>query len=422
MNETQRNGIGTKFLIAATSIVVILAGLKAAQSLAAPFFLAVFFAMVLMPPLRWLKQKGLSDWLALFTLSFLVLLSGIGLVWILSYSLTNFSDKLPTYRNKATAKITLIDEWINDSIQKLKLIDESVPKIKIPNAPIQEIQNQEIQNQEFPDQKIPTQEISDSNIFVTENQTTQKNQPDSIKTTSPDPIKPAERFSLFNIVHLDTLISFVHFGVREILNIATVSSLIVVMVIFMLIEAARMPEKIREAFDGRDLSNEYFRKIAADTWNYMKIKTVINLLTGFVTALGLWLLGVEYALLWGILMFFLNYIPNIGQIVASAPPILLALFDHGMTTAIVVTVWLIVVNTAFGYGVEPRYLEKGLGISSLVVLLSLIFWGWLLGPIGMFLSAPLTMVLKIVLQNDPKTKWIAVLLSNHASENVHNSR
>jgi predicted PurR-regulated permease PerM len=147
----------------------------------------------------------------------------------------------------------------------------------------------------------------------------------------------------------------------------------------------------------------------------MKIKTIINLLTGLVTAIGLWLLGVEYALLWGILMFFLNYIPNIGQIIASIPPILLALLDQGTTTAIVVTVWLVMVNTAFGYGVEPRYLEKGLGISSLVVLLSLIFWGWLLGPIGMFLSAPLTMVLKIVLQNDPKTNWIAVLLSNHVS-------
>jgi predicted PurR-regulated permease PerM len=93
--------------------------------------------------------------------------------------------------------------------------------------------------------------------------------------------------------------------------------------------------------------------------------------------------------------------------------VLLALLDNGISMAIVVLIWMIVVNTAFGYGVEPRYLEHGLGISGLVVLLSLIFWGWLLGPIGMFLSAPLTMVVKIVLQNDQKTRWIAVLLSNH---------
>jgi predicted PurR-regulated permease PerM len=392
MNKQQFRGIGMKFLISFASLVVIFAGIKAAQTLAAPFLLAVFFAMVLTPPLRWLKQKGLSDWAALLVLSLLVFLSGIVLVWILSYSLTNFSDRLPVYREKATVGVTQLDEWINGVIQQFDQMEKSVPKIPMfheePVTPTSTIELESIPSTE----SVPLTETISSKIT---------------------PLR--ERFSLFNVVPLDTLISYVHLGVKELLNIATVSSLIVVMVIFMLIEAARLPEKMRAAFDGRDLSNEYFKKIAADTWSYMKIKTIINLLTGFVTALGLWFLGVEYALLWGILMFFLNYIPNIGQIIASIPPILLALLDQGATMAIVVTFWLVVVNTVFGYGVEPRYLEEGLGISGLVVLLSLIFWGWLLGPIGMFLSAPLTMVLKIVLQNDQKTRWIAVLLSNHAS-------
>ncbi|MDR0706170.1 MAG: AI-2E family transporter [Planctomycetaceae bacterium] len=408
MNKHQSNGIGTKFLIVFASIVVIFAGIKAAQPLAAPFLLAVFFAMVLTPPLRWLKQKGLSDWAALFVLSLLVLLSGIGLVWILSYSLTNFSDRLPVYREKATAGVTQIDDWINNMIRQFDRIEKSVPKIPMfqeePADPVSPIE--------------PIQETAPTSLATPASLTaptlpTEFVQP--AENVSLEITPPHERFSLLNIVHLDTLISYVHLGVRELLNIATISSLIIVMVIFMLIEAARLPEKVREAFDGRDLSNEYFKKIAADTWNYMRIKTIINLLTGFVTALGLWFLGAEYALLWGLLMFFLNYIPNIGQIIASIPPVLLMLLDQGATMAIVVTVWLVVVNTAFGYGVEPRYLEEGLGISGLVVLLSLIFWGWLLGPIGMFLSAPLTMVLKIVLQNDQKTRWIAVLLSNHAS-------
>jgi predicted PurR-regulated permease PerM len=111
-------------------------------------------------------------------------------------------------------------------------------------------------------------------------------------------------------------------------------------------------------------------------------------------------------------MFFLNYIPSIGQVIASIPPILLALIDGGASLALWTTLWLIIVNSFWGIGIEPRYMGEGLGISSLVVLLSLIFWGWLLGPVGMFLSAPLTMGMKIVLQNDPKTKWIATLLSN----------
>ncbi|MDR0390315.1 MAG: AI-2E family transporter [Planctomycetaceae bacterium] len=395
MGENQSNGIGVRFLVVLASIVIILAGLKAAQSLVVLFLLAIFFALVLLPPLSFLKRKGFSDLAALFTLSMAALLFGISIAWIVSYSLTDFANRLPTYRQKATAGIVQVDNWINDTIQQLKEIEASIPKISVTENPEPEIV--EFAN---PEPKNPEQEIAPPN---------QNEQPPN--TTIDQQVK---RFSLFDIVHLDVLISFAHFGVRELLNIATVSSVIAVMVIFMLIEAVQMSEKVREAFGGRDLSNEYFKKIAADTWNYMKIKTIINFLTGFVTAIGLWLLGVEYALLWGILMFFLNYIPNIGQVVASIPPVLLALVDHGLPLAVVVTVWLVVVNTAFGYGVEPRYLEKGLGISGLVVLLSLIFWGWLLGPIGMFLSAPLTMVLKIILQNDPKTKWIAILLSNRA--------
>jgi predicted PurR-regulated permease PerM len=372
MNQTS-NGLGTRFLLASAAVIVILAGLKAAQTLVSPFLLAVFFALVLTPPLRWLKQKGLSDAVALITLSAIVFLFGIGIIFIFSSSLTNFADRLPTYREKATAGVTMLDGWINTAIEKFEQVEESLPKLPVQQDIQQNIQEETINESETP---------------------------------------PRNRFSLLNIVQMDTMVGYVQLGVKELLNFATVSSLIAVMVIFMLIEASRLPEKVREAFGGRDLSNEYFKKIAADTWNYTKIKTIVSLLTGLVTAAGLWFLGVEYALLWGILMFFLNYIPNIGSMIASIPPILLALVDQGATTAAAVTVWVILVNTAFGYGVEPRYLEEGLGISSLVVLLSLIFWGWLLGPIGMFLSAPLTMVLKIILQNDPKTHWIAVLLSN----------
>jgi predicted PurR-regulated permease PerM len=392
------NGFGTKFLLASASIIIILAGLKASQTLIAPFLLAVFFALVLMPPLRFLKQKGLSDIVALIALSVIVFLFGLGVVLIFSSSLTNFADRLPTYREKTTAGITILDDWINVTIDRFEQVNDSFPKIQY-----------EIETEIKPeiDTELKTESKTENVNPVT---------PEVLPEVPPEvqPESPRERFSLLNIIQLDTLVAYVHLGVKELLNVATVSSLIAIMVIFMLIEASRMPEKVREAFGGRDLSNEYFNKIAADTWNYMKIKTIVSLLTGLATATGLWFLGVEYALLWGILMFFLNYIPNIGSIIAAVPPILLALIDQGLTMGIIVTIYLIVVNMGFGYGVEPRFLGEGLGISSLIVLLSLIFWGWLLGPIGMFLSAPLTMVLKIVLQNDPKTRWVAVLLSNRA--------
>ena len=386
--ETKNNGIGTKFLLGAAAVIVIFAGLKASQSLIAPFLLAVFFAMILMPPLRWLKQKGLSDITALAALSMLVFLFGLGVILILGSSLTNFADRMPAYKDKVTAGITTFDNWVNDTIDSFGLAEEMLPSL-------------------FTGGDEPAEPPKDPS----ESHTPPVLQAaPAAPPAEPQPEK--ERFSLLSIIQFDALFGYVHGGVKEMLNVASVSFLVAVMVIFMLIEAAGFPKKIKEAFGDRDLSNEYFEKIADDTWNYTKIKTIVSLLTGVATTIGLWFLGIEYAMLWGLLMFFLNYIPNIGPIIASVPPILLALVDHGLGMSVAVTGWLIFVNFLFGYGVEPRYLGEGLGISSLIVLLSLIFWGWLLGPVGMFLSAPLTMVVKIVLQNGTKTRWLAVLMSN----------
>ena len=382
------SGIGTKFLLASAAIIVILAGLKTAQSLISPFLLAVFFALILTPPLTWLKKKGLPDSLAILVLSGFVFLLGFGVVLIFTSSLTQFAEKLPAYKEKVTVGYTTIDTWINDGADRMRAIKESITQLN----------------------PLGTEDALTENPEIIENESDQIVLPDSLLPQEPS--VPKERLSLSDIIHVNTLISYVQLGVNTLLNVATASSLVLIMLVFMLMEAARVPEKIKEAFGGRDLSNEYLKKIADDTWNYVKIKTIVCFLTGVSTSIGLWFLGVEYALLWGVLMFFLNYIPSIGQVIASIPPILLALIDGGGSLALWATLWLIVVNTFWGIGIEPRYMGEGLGISSLVVLLSLIFWGWLLGPVGMFLSAPLTMVLKIVLQHDPKTKWIAILLSN----------
>ena len=435
MSSPSSGGIGTRFLLVSAAIVVIFAGLKAAQSLVSPFLLAVFFALILTPPLRWLKKKGLPDALAILALSTLVFMLGLGVVLVFSNSLTHFASKLPTYKEKVTSGYTTIDTWINNVADKLNSLGETLQQLS-PITDFEDSESKSSPQKVFPSQSLPQQEhpggfVSFSQGFIAPQEeekgaifatpTVEKWLTEELPTLKSERTEPAsspevpsvrKKISLSDIIQVSTLFAYVQIGVNMLLNIATVSSLVIIMVVFMLIEAARLPDKVKEAFDGRDLSNEYFKKIADDTWNYMKIKTIICFLTGLATSIGLWFLGVEYAILWGLLMFFLNYIPNIGQVIASVPPILLALIDGGVVSATLVTAWLIFVNTAFGIGVEPRYLEHGLGISSLVVLLSLIFWGWLLGPVGMFLSAPLTMVIKIVLQNDPKTRWMAVLLSN----------
>jgi len=125
----------------------------------------------------------------------------------------------------------------------------------------------------------------------------------------------------------------------------------------------------------------------------------------------LWMVGLDFFLLWGVLAFLLNYIPNIGSIIAAVPAMSLAVLQLSPTTAGLIGIGYLVINTVMGNVVEPRYLGKGLGLSTLVVFLSLIFWGWLLGTVGMLLSVPLTMIIKIALESSEEGKWFAVLLS-----------
>ena len=150
--------------------------------------------------------------------------------------------------------------------------------------------------------------------------------------------------------------------------------------------------------------------------HYLVIKAVMSLITGLAIALYLVILGIDFAVIWGSLAFFMNFIPYIGSIIAAIPAVTLALLDAGPVIALSVAAGFVAVNIVVGNVLEPRYLGKGLGLSTLVVFLSLLFWGWIFGPVGMFLSTPLTMIVKIALENDPRSRWISVLLSAQAPD------
>jgi AI-2 transport protein TqsA len=115
-------------------------------------------------------------------------------------------------------------------------------------------------------------------------------------------------------------------------------------------------------------------------------------------------------MLWGLLAFALNYVPNIGSIIAAVPAVLLSIVQLGVLKALVVAAGYAGINMVMGSFLEPRFMGRGLGLSTLVVFLSLLFWGWVLGPVGMLLSVPLTMTAKIALESRDDTRWIAVLL------------
>ncbi len=188
--------------------------------------------------------------------------------------------------------------------------------------------------------------------------------------------------------------------------------LIIVTVIFMLLEASSFPKKLREILDDPDETIPHFDKITDEIKRYLGFKTWICLSTGIV-ATGLCIaVGVDYPFLWGAVAFLLNYIPTIGSFIAAIPPVLLAFVQYGFTRAIILGIGYVVLNLVIGNFVEPRVMGRGLGLSTLVVFLSLIFWGWVFGPVGMILSVPLTMMMKIALETREDTKWIAVLLGS----------
>ena len=187
--------------------------------------------------------------------------------------------------------------------------------------------------------------------------------------------------------------------------------LILLTVVFMLMEADSVPRKVHIALDDPSMRMNQVDKVLASVKNYLVIKTVVSLGTGTLAGVVLYILGVDHYFLWGVLAFLLNYIPNIGSAIAAIPAVLVALVQLGSATAGIVAIGYIVINTVMGNIVEPRYMGKGLGLSTLVVFLSLIFWGWLLGTVGMLLSVPLTMIVKIILESNADTRWIALLLA-----------
>lgn len=186
--------------------------------------------------------------------------------------------------------------------------------------------------------------------------------------------------------------------------------LILLTVIFMMSEASSLPKKLHVALDDPDMRMAQIDQFLASVNQYLAIKTMVSMATGTIIGLVLWAMGLDYWVLWGVLAFLLNYIPNIGSIIAALPAVLLAIIQLGIGWAGGVVALYLLVNIIMGNAVEPRFLGKGLGLSTLVVFLSLIFWGWLLGTVGMLLSVPLTMILKIGLESNHSTRWLALLL------------
>ncbi|MBX3354287.1 MAG: AI-2E family transporter [Phycisphaeraceae bacterium] len=179
---------------------------------------------------------------------------------------------------------------------------------------------------------------------------------------------------------------------------------------FIIAEAAALPDKLHRAFGSSASDLSRYRGMMQDVQRYLAFKSGTNLLAALLVWFSCWLLGTPYALPLAIFAFFLNYVPVFGPIIAAVPAVLLTLAQGGPMAAMWMIVCQVALNVIVGSLIEPRLFGSRFGLSPLVVLLSLVFWGWLLGPVGMFLSVPLTMVAKILLANTREFRWLAVML------------
>lgn len=198
-------------------------------------------------------------------------------------------------------------------------------------------------------------------------------------------------------------------------NVMTNAFLILLTVVFILAEEVGFSQKMRLAHTDSRPTLDAIHRFTRAVNRYMAIKTGLSLATGVVVMIWLWVQGVDYFVLWGLLAFLLNFVPTLGSILAAVPAVLLSLVQLGPADALVTALGFVFVNVTVGNVVEPRVMGRGLDLSALVVFLSLVFWGWVLGPVGMLLSVPLTMTVKIALESFPDTRWLGVMLGSGKS-------
>jgi len=337
----------TGFLLTAAGFIIVVAGMRAAETILVPFLIAIFISVVCLPSLTWLQKKGIPTALAI-----LIVIAGVAAVSLLmatlvGTSLDDFSRNVPQYQESLRQKSQAVIAWVSEK------------GVTIPEHLMRDVFN------------------------------------------------PGAAMNLAAGV------------LSKLGNVFTNAFLILLTVIFILFEAASFSVKLRAISHTPGSPDSHFDKVIKNVNRYMALKTLTSLGTGVAVAIWLAVLGVDYPLLWGLLAFLLNFVPSIGSILAAVPPILLALIQFGTGTALLTGLGYLVVNILIGSVIEPRVMGRGLGLSPLVVFLSLVFWGWVLGPVGMLLSVPLTMTLKIAMDSKEDTRWIAVLLgSEAAAENV----
>jgi len=352
MNKIPR---GLIYLVMVASFFVILFGIRGTADVLNPILLAGVITVVMLPLPGRLKKRGLPGWLSLLlTISAVVLLLGL-VVFVMFLSVTALATDMPQYLDdgsqETTTETTTSDTGTEDTT------------------------------------------ASDTGTEDTTTSETGSEESSTDSTSSSAQIGEIGQGVIESVVNL-----LVQFGWA------------LVIFFFMISAAISLPKPSRLGLDPNASAITRLSSITEDVRKYMTVLTGINFLVGLGDMVFLMILGVDYAVLWGLLAWVMGYIPSIGFMIALIPPVLLAYAQYGIETALIVLLGYIVINGGVQNFIQPKVMGNRLRISPAVVFIGLFVWGYLLGGIGAILAVPLTMLVLIAMENFPGTRNLAVLM------------
>ncbi|MFT7304443.1 MAG: AI-2 transport protein TqsA [Akkermansiaceae bacterium] len=339
----------TRILLTAAAVFILVAGLKLAQSFFIPVLLAAFIATVSFPITLWLRSHKVPRPIAVLLT---VLVDFAFLTGIVVIAIALMGDLDAKWQEKYYPAV-------NDKIEEVSEFAVAVlEKWQIPEAEEKVKQYAAIQ-------------IDES-------------------------INP---FALGK----DVAVSVVSF--------LGTTLLILILTVFMLSEARMFGRRVNAILEARGPNLDRIMSATADIHRDLAMKTIVSLATGVLAGFLCWAAGLDFFILWGIVAFAFNFIPVLGSIIAGVPPFVLAYLVDGGPSALAVGVGYISINIFLGNFLEPMLMGRRFGLSTLVVIISVLFWGFVWGPVGMFLAVPLTMVLKVMLDNSEELRWMAVAIT-----------
>jgi AI-2 transport protein TqsA len=221
------------------------------------------------------------------------------------------------------------------------------------------------------------------------------------------------------LIQPEKIVEFTTTAVKELLKMLGNAFLIFLIILFILMEFGSFSVKAKAITSGSYKSIAYFTTILQNIRHYLGIQTLVSLSIGILIYTALLIIGVDYPLLWALIAGLMNYIPNIGSIIATIPAFLFTLMQLGIGSALWTLGCFLIIHNVLGNFVGPKIMGRGLSLSALVVLLSLLFWGFILGLIGMFLAVPFTLTVKIILEQNEETRWLAILLGTPADAKIY---